>query len=53
MYYAPVTNWRMGRNGIYEILCGPPHKISVAFGVMWRFGCDTSWKTHGTASDAT
>lgn len=23
---------------VYEILCGPPHKISsAAFGVMWRW----------------
>jgi hypothetical protein len=23
-------------NWVWEILCGPPHKISVAMNIMWR-----------------
>jgi len=32
-----VTKLPESANWIWEILCGPPHKISsVALGVMWR-----------------
>jgi hypothetical protein len=32
-----VSNLPNGPQWIYEILCGPPHKISsVAMNVMWR-----------------
>jgi hypothetical protein len=33
-----VPNLLDGPQWVYEILCGGPHKISVAFGVMWRWG---------------
>ncbi len=37
---APVTKLPDGPEWIYEILCGPPHKISyVASAVMWRWEC--------------
>ena len=36
---APVTKLADVRGWVYEILCGPPHKISsVAPDVMWRWG---------------
>jgi hypothetical protein len=32
-----VSKLPEGLEWLWEILCGPPHKISsVAFGVMWR-----------------
>ncbi len=37
---APVPKLIDGPGWVYEILCGPPHKISsVASAVMWRWGC--------------
>jgi hypothetical protein len=33
---APVTKLTDGPGWVHEILCGSPHKISVASGVMWR-----------------
>ena len=35
---APVPKLIDGPGWVYEILCGGPHKTSVAFGVMWRWG---------------
>jgi hypothetical protein len=40
---APVPKLIEGSDWLYEILCCPPHKISsVAFDVMWRWGCGAS-----------
>jgi len=40
---APVPKLLDGPGWVYEILCGWPHKISsVAFAVMWRWGCVAS-----------
>ena len=37
---APVPKLIDGPEWVYEILCGPPHKISyVASAVMWRWEC--------------
>ena len=37
MECALVSELPEGPDWTYEVLCGPPHKISsVAFGVMWR-----------------
>jgi hypothetical protein len=49
-----VSKLPEGLEWLWEILCGPPHKISsVASAVMWRWGVGLAKKTHGTASGAT
>jgi hypothetical protein len=35
-----VSKLPEGLEWLWEILCGPPHKISVASRVMWRRGSD-------------
>ena len=42
-----------GGDWVYEILCGGPHKISVASGVMWCWRCGAGTKRYGTSSYAT
>jgi len=43
---APVTKLADGPGWVFEILCGGPHKISVASAVMWR------WEVHRQPGDA-
>ena len=39
MECEPVSTLLEGSQWVYEVLCGPPHKISsVAPDVMWRWG---------------
>ena len=40
MECALVSKHPEGPDWTYEVLCGGPHTSSVAFGVMWRWGCD-------------
>jgi hypothetical protein len=43
MERSPVPKLPEGSQWVWEILCGPPHKISsVAFDVMWRWRCTAS-----------
>jgi hypothetical protein len=43
-----------GLGWLWEILCGQPHKISsVAFGVMWRWGCSGPLEDARNRLDAT
>src|SRR5271169_3604018 len=52
MECASVSKLPASDQWVFEILCGPPHKISVAFAVMWRWHAGLVLKTHGTAAEA-
>jgi len=48
-----VSKLPAGATWIWEILCGPPHKISVASVVMWRRDAVLAREPHKGSLNAT